>query len=281
MRDENIIRGNNEIEKNYTPGNLTSRLSAILKKMDINIDNLKAEDLAPVEDLHLRGREGTIELLKLTDIKEGNKVLDLGCGIGGTCRYIAAAYKCMVTGIDLSAEFISTAEFFTKKTGLDRQITFIKGDAAELPFEEEEFDHAVTVHAQMNIKNKTEFLAEVCRVLKKGGSFAFYDIFRTGERSVYFPVPWADTKEISFLETWEKYAEMLKSAGFRQKTVNDVSVDTQRWFSVMFEKTKQRGGFPEHSRVIIGDDAQERMANVSKSLNEGIIKIIQGVYIKD
>lgn len=91
---------------------------------------------------------------------------------------------------------------------------FVQGHALELPFTENEFDVATLLHVGMNIADKSALFRSAARVLKPGGMFAVYDVMRTGDGQLAYPLPWATSAEISFPATPEEYATALQAAGF-------------------------------------------------------------------
>lgn len=151
---EEVSFTNKSVEKHYSPGDLMDKMTRVLKSTGKDINSITPDDLIPLEELHTRGREATQQLVERLHINENSNVLDLGSGIGGTSRYIASRYHCKVTGLDLSEEFVSTARELTRILGLDQYVTYRKGDATRMPFENRDFDFVVSQHAQMNMENK-------------------------------------------------------------------------------------------------------------------------------
>src|SRR5436309_2081203 len=98
-----------EIERHYGRGGLLDRILAALRDAGKDIDHLTIDDLAPVDELHSRRRLATKELAELLAPKPGEKLLDVGSGLGGPARYLAKICGCRVTGIDLTTEFVETA----------------------------------------------------------------------------------------------------------------------------------------------------------------------------
>jgi len=76
-------------------------------------------------------------------------------------------------------------------------------------------------HAGMNIADKDRMFAEVRRVIERGGLFAVYEQMRIGDGEIAYPTPWADDERSSFVETRERYAELLAGAGFRVERDED------------------------------------------------------------
>ena len=95
--------------------------------------------------------------------------MDLGSGLGGAARFFARQYGCRVTGIDLTAEYVSVASRLTELVGLNDKAEFRVGSALNLPFSQERFDRATLLHVGMNIPDKDQLCREVHRVLQPGG----------------------------------------------------------------------------------------------------------------
>ena len=123
------------------------------------------------------------------------KVLDSGCGLGGSARYLALEHGCEVTGVDLTQEYVEAATALAGRVGLADQVTFRQGSALDLPFADNNFDAVWTEHVQMNIEDKHAFYRESLRVLKPGGVLMFHDIFRGDAGDPHYPVPWAEESD--------------------------------------------------------------------------------------
>jgi MPBQ/MSBQ methyltransferase len=100
-----------DVETHYTRWELGETIFAALAKAGKDIDRLTIEDLAPVDEFHSRRRAATAELASLLAPTARDRILDVGSGIGGPSRYLAATYGCHVTGLDLTAEFCRVAAF--------------------------------------------------------------------------------------------------------------------------------------------------------------------------
>ena len=100
------------------------------------------------------------ELIGPTDL-DGCRVLDVGCGRGGTVALIAERFDADVTGVDLSPEAIA----FCRRTHRHPRVRFEVGDAEHVPFEDRAFDVVTNVESSHTYPNLRAFFAEVSRVL--------------------------------------------------------------------------------------------------------------------
>ena len=89
----------------------------------------------PGEDqLHVRGAEATVELAELAALREGERVLDVGAGLGGPARFLAERFGVDVTGVDVTAAFVERAKALARDAGLADRVRFVRADATSLPF---------------------------------------------------------------------------------------------------------------------------------------------------
>ena len=113
MTDTNV-----KVCEHYSALGLTDRIKAALAAIAPENQTLTVPQLAPLDQFHTRGILATSELAAAARIDSSTHVLDLGCGIGGPARYIAATFGCKVIGIDLSPAFIDAATYLTARCGL-------------------------------------------------------------------------------------------------------------------------------------------------------------------
>ena len=111
------------------------------------------------------------ELLGGSDLR-GRRVLDVGCGRGGTVALLADRFESEATGVDLSPEAIA----FCRRTHSHPRARFEVGDAEHLPFERAAFDAVTNIESSHTYPNLRAFYAEVARVLSPGGVFLYTDL---------------------------------------------------------------------------------------------------------
>jgi len=266
---------NDHIEKHYGRGKILDSILNALIKSGKDLSRLKPADLAAVDEFHIRGRQATVELASLADLVEGSRVLDVGCGLGGSARYLAAKYRCRVTGIDLTQEYVDIANSLTDLVGLSEQADFLQGNALNLPFEESSFDLVWTEHAQMNIADKHQFYGEIARVLRSSGQFLFHDIFGGKKGAFHYPVPWAEDESINFLISHDELKEFLIESDFKIDDWMDKSRESLDWFVETKKKLQESGPPPLGFHLLIGDNAAEKFENQIKNLRENKFVVLQ------
>jgi sarcosine/dimethylglycine N-methyltransferase len=179
-----------------------------------DLDALRAEDLALLEDYHTGGRLATAQLADLVGITQSSAVLDAGTGIGGTARYLASSFGCTVTAVDLSEEYCEIAAWLNHLVGLDDRIDVRQADVTALPYDDSKFDVVFSQHVQMNVAGKDRLYEEARRVLRVGGRLALWDITAGDGREIDYPMPWADGVDHSHLATPDELRKVLETAGF-------------------------------------------------------------------
>jgi SAM-dependent methyltransferase len=157
-----------EVATHYTGTDRARAIVDALRAEGLDPDRLSVDDLAPVDEFHIRGRQATVELGAALGLGADQHVLDVGSGIGGASRYFAQVYGARVTGIDLTPEYCRLAARFARSTGLADRLEYRQCSALAMPFEDATFDAAYTQHVAMNIADKPALYAEIARVLKPG-----------------------------------------------------------------------------------------------------------------
>ena len=204
-----------QVAQHYGKGGLLDRILGALAQAGKDIDHLTIDDLAPVDEFHSRRRLATQELAAMMAPSAADHVIDIGSGLGGPSRYLAATYGCRVSGVDLTPEFVETAIALTARVGLSDRVNFRVGSALDLPFPDASFACAWSQNVAMNIADRPRYYAEMHRVLRPGGRLAIQDVAMGNGAALEFPVMWADQPEISFLRTPEATRALLEAAGFR------------------------------------------------------------------
>ncbi len=202
------------IAAHYSAGGLGERILAGLRQAGIDPAAVRPADLAPVDEFHMGGRAATQYVIGMMHLSPGMHVLDIGSGLGGLARYLAAECGCRATGIDLTPEFVEVANTLTQLTRLADRVDFRTGSALDMPWQAATFDAAVTFHVAMNIADRPRLYAEAARVLRPGAPLAIYDVLKGPTEGMLFPTPWAASAETSHLVNVADMRKLLDDAGF-------------------------------------------------------------------
>ena len=266
---------NKSVENHYLVNNLYDNILKKLKSIGVGINKVKRTDLSSVDEFHVRGLEVSKELAQ-NIISNNLKVLDVGCGIGGPARMLADEKNCMVTGLDLSQEFIDTAKALSKLVNLDSKTTFLKGDALDLPFENNSFDVVWTQHVQMNILKKKKFYSEIFRVLKTGGKFLYYDIFKSSDNDINYPMPWASREDLSHLINITELEIIFNSLGFNSFSKKNQTNAGLNSIKQMLSNIKEFGPPKMGLNVLMGKDTKEKILNAFNHFDRGDLQLWSG-----
>jgi ubiquinone/menaquinone biosynthesis C-methylase UbiE len=255
-------------------GNLAATIAESLRRAGKDINALTTADLPAIDEFHIRGRKATLELAEQLSLSAASHVLDVGSGLGGPARTLAEAYGCRVTGVDLTQAFCDAATALSSWVGLGDRASFQQGDATNLPFADNQFDAAMTIHVAMNIAAKDKVYQEARRVLKAGGRFGIYDILQGEGGEVLFPVPWAREPSISHLATPSDMQSLLADAGLKILHVHDSTDESQRWFEQMAARMAQSGSPAVTFQAFLGQDFPAMARNQVRNLAERRIRTV-------
>jgi SAM-dependent methyltransferase len=243
------------VQRYYGDRPVMERIEDALHSAGVDPERPSHRDLWPFDQLHSRGIVATREHAQRAGVQAGMYVLDLGCGLGGSSRYLVADCGCRVAAVDLTPNFVKAARILTARCGLSDRIEFRQANALALPFEDGTFDHVWSYAVTMNIADKEGLAHEVARVLKPGGRFSCNEIARGSGGDPVFPLAWADDEASSFLVSPTKMRAALEAGG--------LSIIEQ------VDLTATRLGETGRQPVIERDDFPLRLQNLQSCLADG------------
>ena len=268
------------IARHYSVGtDLDRRIDEVLGAAGFNEAKPAPPDiLAALDQFHVGGIGATADLGHLLAPKADARVLDVGSGLGGPSRYLAAHYGCRVSGIDLSESYCRVASLLARHTGLEGRVDYRQADALRLPFPAESFDAVWTQHVSMNVAEKETFYEGIARVLKRAGRFALHDVVGSGGEAIRFPVPWARDASSSYLVTGDDLRKAVLHAGFSLVAWNDVSVAALDWLGSVIAKTKTSAPPTLGLHLLLGPAFPEMVANFHRNIEEHRCVLVQAVF---
>ncbi len=146
-----------------------------LKNLRGSLEGLTPQDLYPYDQDHYDGLEANARLADKARMNAGDSVLDVCAGLCGPARWYASERGVQVTGVDISPNRVDGAQELNALVGLQDRIHPVLASATEMPFDDAQFDAAVSQESFLHIPDKPKALHEVFRVLRPGGRFAFTD----------------------------------------------------------------------------------------------------------
>ena len=267
------------VSAHYTVGDLIGRIKAALAVTGADPDAPRPSDLKPVDEFHTGGLAATEALLDQVSITQETRVLDIGCGLGGTARYISDKYGASVTAFDLTPLYVEVAKELTGMVGLEA--AFHVGSALEMPVADASADVATMFHVGMNIEDKTGLMAEAARALAPGGVFALFDVMRMGEGDLTFPFPWAEEAAFSFVEVPERYREAAAAAGLEPVAERERKAFTLDFFEKAFAAVAEHGGPPPMGiHLLMRETAGQKIQNYVACVKGGLLAPVEMIFRK-
>jgi len=270
-----------DVSNHYTQGNLTAAILSGIESLGKTINSVTVDELAPVDEFHIGGRQASEDFLGQLDLSPEKQVLDVGCGLGGAARFVVSRYGSPVTGIDLTPEFVDTGKVLCNWVGLDNSISLHQGSALAMPFADRAFDRAYMLHVGMNIDDKAKLCSEVSRVLRQNALFGIYDVMRVGDGELAYPVPWATTAASSALATPSQYREALQAAGFSVLAERDRRDFALAFFDQLRARTAVAGPPPLGLHILMGRNTPEKVQNMIQNISSGHIAPVELVARKE
>ncbi|KIN08085.1 hypothetical protein OIDMADRAFT_152145 [Oidiodendron maius Zn] len=211
-------------------------------------------------------------------IKDGDKVLDVGCGVGGPAREIAKFAGAHITGLNNNDYQIERATRYAEKEGLAHQLKFVKGDFMQMSFPENSFDCVYAIEATVHAPSLEGVYHQIYKVLKPGGVFGVYewlmtdDYDNTNERHREIRLGIEQGNGISNMVKISEALAAIKAAGFELELHEDLAKrpDATPWYYPLAGDFKYMGSIYDIFSIV-------RMTKVGRGIVHRFVGLLETV----
>lgn len=185
-------------------------------------------------------------LAKKANITKNDTVLDAGCGIGGSSIWLAQNIGCKVIGITISDKQLTQAKELAKKFGVDSKVQFFNENFTNTRFHDKSFDVVWAIESVCYATDKSDFLNEAYRILKKGGRLVLADGFLkrdpVNEHERKINSDFCVGLQLPNMVKFSDFEKELNTAGFKNIVAEDKSDEVRPSSKKMYNMC--RIGYP-------------------------------------
>jgi cyclopropane fatty-acyl-phospholipid synthase-like methyltransferase len=194
-----------------------------------------AEDRATgvTDQNHIGGSGSVFALAEAVQLRGHHRVLDLGCGLGGSARLLAHRYGCHVDGIDISRQRVREGNRLTRLVDMDHLVYLRRADMLRARVPRRRYDVLWGQSAWSHVVDKAGFIGRWLDALRDGGRIAFEDVYlKRSPRSA------GDRRRVARLERdWHsvlisraEWSRIFETAGTTVGRSRDLTVPLLRYF---------------------------------------------------
>jgi tocopherol O-methyltransferase len=180
---------------------------------------------------------------ELAGVRRGSRVLDVGCGHGGTVVYLAREYECRVTGLTVSEKQARLARENARLGGVEGSTLFMVGDADGHDFGRQQYDLVWTMESSEHFRDKAGYMCRVADALISGGRALLAAWTGSMENARVHAV--ADAFLCPSLQTTDEYTRHMQGAGLEVLRKVDLTECVIPTWEVCLERSRSaRSAFP-------------------------------------
>ena len=260
----------------YARSDLVAAIRDGILRLGKTSDTVTIDDLSLVDEFHIGGRRATEELVEQLQPSAADHLVDIGSGLGGAARLVADRYKCRVTGFDLTRDYVEAGNALCEWVGLKDRVSLHHASALSIPEPDGAFSGGYMLHVGMNIDDKSKLFSEAARVMGSGARFGVYDVMRTADGELGYPLPWATDPETNALAWLEQYKSALLAAGFEILAERSRKDFALTYFNEQRSKIPADGApAPLGLHTLMGERRPAQVRNMIEGISAGSIAPVE------
>lgn len=226
---------------------------------------LTPEQLYPFDQFHYHGIDAVRAAAGLIGLGRESRVLEVGSGLGGPARYLAATVGCHVTALELQQELHDVAADLTRRCGLNSRVYHLRGDALSYPLEVGRFDAAVSWLAVHQIPERPRLMERLMQAVRPGGRLYIEDLVVRDISSREGYLKLRQVLHAVTLTDAEDLAQELEDAGFDEIDMTDM---TPSWSAFCRARAKTFTDNRERHVRIHGTDTTSRLEDFFSTVEQ-------------
>ena len=206
---------------------------------------LSVDDLVPYDQYHYDGTNAVDAAAEMLGVVEQEHVLDVGSGLGGPARYMAAQVGCRVTALELQGDLHETAVELTSRCGLEGRVEHLHGDVLGGAAGSGRFDGIMSMLCFLHISDRETLLTSCRTALRPGAPMFVEDYYARGELEADELDDLSTHVFCDYLPAMDTYRSQLLAAGFEIEEIVDM---TASWTEFVVERLE--GFRAAHDRLV-------------------------------
>lgn len=188
-------------------------------------DKVTVDDLSAFDQYHYEGTDAVDDAIGALEATSNSHILDIGSGLGGPARFIAARTGAHVTALELQSDLDQTGALLTKRCGLTDRVTHLQGDVLEGVAGADRYDGIVSMLCFLHIPDRRRLFTNCADALRLQGRIFIDDYVKLGNFTAAEQQHLSDTVYCTCLPDRTAYQHDLALAGFDNISVVDKTAD--------------------------------------------------------